>query len=117
MTPKPKTVDEYILAFPVEVQLMLEEVRQAVSGAAPEAQETIKYGMPTYVYYGNLVYFAAFKNHIGFYPAPAGIPEFEKELKVFKHGKGSLQFPFAQPMPLELIAKVVRYYRRRNLKA
>lgn len=104
-----KTVDDYIRSFPEEVQLILEKVRATIRQAAPEATETIKYAMPTYVYNGNLVHFAAYKNHIGFYPAPVGIESFQKELSVYKGGKGSVQFPIDQPMPLDLIARVVAF--------
>ena len=104
-----KTVDDYIRSFPEEVQLILEKVRATIRQEAPEATETIKYAMPTYVYNGNLVHFAAYKNHIGFYPAPVGIESFQKELSVYKGGKGSVQFPIDQPMPLDLIARVVAF--------
>jgi uncharacterized protein YdhG (YjbR/CyaY superfamily) len=115
MTPKPKTIDEYIARFPIEIQLIMEDIRHTIKIAAPEAEETIKYGMPTFLYHGNLVYFAAFKNHIGFYPAPTGIKEFAKEISTFKSGKGSLQLPFDKPMPLKLINKILKYYIARNL--
>jgi uncharacterized protein YdhG (YjbR/CyaY superfamily) len=104
-----KTVDDYIRSFPEEVQHILEEVRATIRNEAPEATETIKYAMPTYVYKGNLVHFAAYKNHIGFYPAPVGIESFQKELSVYKGGKGSVQFPIDQPMPLDLIARIVAF--------
>jgi uncharacterized protein YdhG (YjbR/CyaY superfamily) len=107
--PKPKNLDDYISDFPPDVREILEQVRETVRQAAPDAEETIKYDMPAFVLHGNLVYFAAFKNHIGFYPAPTGIPEFEKDLSVYKTGKGSVQFPFNKPMPLRLIARIVKW--------
>jgi uncharacterized protein YdhG (YjbR/CyaY superfamily) len=109
-----KTVDDYIRSFPEEVQHILEEVRATIRQAAPEATETIKYAMPTYVYNGNLVHFAAYKNHIGFYPAPVGIESFQKELAVYKGGKGSVQFPIDQPMPLDLISRIVAFRYMQN---
>lgn len=109
------TIDEYIADFPEKIRLKLEQVREAIKKAAPEAEETIKYGMPTFTLNGNLVYFAAFKNHIGFYPVPTGIEAFKKEFSVYKTGKGSVQFPLDQPMPLDLITKVARFRVEENL--
>jgi uncharacterized protein YdhG (YjbR/CyaY superfamily) len=103
------SIDDYIAGFPDEVQVLLEEVRQTIRNAAPEARETIKYAMPTFVLNGNLVYFGAFKQHIGFYPVPSGIAAFKKELSAYKMGKGSIQFPFDKPMPLDLIAEIVKF--------
>src|SRR5674476_1509434 len=93
------SIDEYIGTFPQEIQTLLEQVRATIRQAAPEAEEAIKYAMPTFVLNGNLVHFAAFKNHIGFYPVPSGIEAFKKELSVYKGAKGSVQFPLDQPMP------------------
>ena len=90
---KPTTIDEYIAACPQDVQGKLQELRATIRKAAPDAEETISYQMPAFKLYGNLVYFAAFKNHIGFYPIPTGIEAFKKELLVYKQGKGSVQFP------------------------
>ena len=87
------TIDEYIATFPDDIQKILKEVRAVIKAAAPEASEKISYQMPTFFLFGNLVHFAAFKNHIGFYPAPRGIEEFQKELSVYKGAKGSVQFP------------------------
>jgi uncharacterized protein YdhG (YjbR/CyaY superfamily) len=109
-------VDTYISAFPPEVQALLEQVRATIKQNAPDAEEIISYQMPTYVYHGNLVYFAGYKNHIGFYPVPSGIEAFKKELSVYKDAKGSVQFPLNQPMPLELIAKIVRFRVAENKK-
>lgn len=109
MNDSAETIDEYIGEFPKEVQKILEQIRESVRKAAPQSVEAIKYGIPTFVSGGNLVHFGAFKNHIGFYPAPTGIKKFEKELSVFKQGKGSVQFPINEPMPLELIKKIVEF--------
>ena len=110
------SIDEYIGTFPQEIQTLLEQVRTTIKQAAPEAEEAIKYAMPTFVLNGNLVHFAAFKNHIGFYPVPSGIEAFKKELSVYKGAKGSVQFPLDQPMPLELIAKIVKFRMNENLR-
>ncbi len=104
-----KDIDDYISNFPMDIRNMLEEVRATIAEAAPKATEAIKYAMPTFVYKGNLVHFAAFKNHIGFYPAPTGIVAFAKELAPYKQGKGSIQFPIDEPMPLKLITKIVKW--------
>jgi len=107
--PKPATIDEYIAAFPKNVRTALRQVRATVRRAAPAASEAIKYGMPTFVEQKNLVHFAAFKRHIGFFPSSSGVSAFEKELGRYKHAKGSIQFPLDEPMPLALIARIVRY--------
>ena len=105
-----KNIDEYIAAFPEEIQAMLEQIRATISKVAPTAEEAIKYAIPTFVLNGrNLVHFAAFKNHIGFYPTPTGIESFQKELSKYKQGKGSVQFPLDEPMPLALITKIVKF--------
>ena len=106
---KPANIDEYIAFFPEETQRLLEELRQTIRKAAPEAEEAISYQMPTFKLNGNLVHFAAFKNHIGFYPAPAGIEAFKEPLAAFKGAKGSIQFPINQPLPLGLITDIVKY--------
>ena len=116
MTPQmPKDIDEYIAGFPKEIQKLLEQIRNTIKQAAPEAEEAIKYAMPTYVLNGNLVHFAAFKNHIGFYPVPSGIEAFKQELSVYKGAKGSVQFPLDKPMPLDLISKIVKFRVKENL--
>ncbi|MBP6469152.1 MAG: DUF1801 domain-containing protein [Chloroflexi bacterium] len=107
--PKPKNIDEYIATFPEDVQVMLAELRATIQAAAPAAEEKISYQMPTFALNGNLVHFAAFKNHIGLYPAPTGLEAFQEELSVYKTGKGSVQFPIDQPLPLDLIRKIVHY--------
>ena len=110
------TIDEYISGFPDDIQTLLQQIRVTIREAAPEAEEAIKYAMPTFVLNGNLVHFAAFKHHIGFYPVPSGIEEFKKELSVYKGAKGSVQFPLDQPMPLELITKIVKFRMSENMK-
>ena len=105
-----KTIDAYIKTFPKDVQHILEEMRQTIRKAAPQAVETISYQMPTFKLEGKgLVYFAAFKNHIGFYPIPSGIEAFEEELSRYKQGKGSVQFPINQPVPFDLVRRIVRF--------
>jgi uncharacterized protein YdhG (YjbR/CyaY superfamily) len=109
-TTKPESIDDYISGFPEDVQHLLTQVRETVRQEAPDAEETISYAMPTFRYAGKvLVHFAAFKNHIGFYATPSGHTGFEEELSAYKSGKGSVQFPIDQPMPLELIARIVRF--------
>jgi uncharacterized protein YdhG (YjbR/CyaY superfamily) len=93
----------------------LEKLRSTILKAAPEAEETISYKMPAFKYYGMLVYFAAYKNHIGFYATPTGHKEFEKELAPYKQGKGSVQFPLNQPLPFSLVAKIVKFRAQENL--
>jgi uncharacterized protein YdhG (YjbR/CyaY superfamily) len=110
------SVDEYILNYPPEVQERLNMFRKVIREAAPEAQEKISWQMPTYVLYGNLVHFAAFKNHIGFYPAPTGIEAFKEELSQYKGAKGSVQFSLSKPMPYELIRRIVEYRVVENTK-
>ena len=105
----PKTIDEYIAGFPDEVQVILRKIRTTIRKAAPIAEESIKYGVPTYVQNGNLVHFAAFRNHIGFYPTPSAIEKFRKELSRWKSAKGSVQFPLDEPMPYALITKIVKF--------
>ena len=107
---KVNSIDEYIAGFPANIQKLLQQVRNTIKKAAPGAEEAIKYAIPTFTLNGgNLVHFAAFKNHIGFYPTPHGIEAFEKELSAYKGAKGSVQFPLDHPMPLELISKIVKY--------
>jgi len=106
--------DSYINSFPDDVQAILQQLRSAIREAAPEAEETIKYAMPTYVQGGNLVHFAAYKNHIGFYATPTGHTTFEKELSQYKSGKGSVQFPIDQAIPLDLVKEIVRFRVQEN---
>lgn len=111
----PKTIDEYIQLFSKETQVVLEEIRQTIKQEAPDAMEVISYKMPAFRYHGMLVYFTAYKNHIGFYALPSGNEEFIKELSGYKTGKGSVQFPLDKPMPLALIRKIVKFRVLENL--
>ncbi|MFN2185999.1 MAG: iron chaperone [Anaerolineae bacterium] len=111
----PKDIDEYIAGFPPDIQTTLQQIRATIRAAAPDAEEKISYQMPTFFLYGNLVHFAAFKNHIGFYPAPTGIERFQEKLAAYKGGKGSVQFPLEAPMPLGLIGEIVKYRVQENL--
>ena len=111
-----KDIDAYIAGFPKEIQQILEELRNAIRKSAPNAIETINYQVPTFTLNGNLVHFAAFKNHIGFYPAPSGIEAFKKELSVFEGAKGSVQFPIDKPLPLSLVTKIVKFRVKENLE-
>lgn len=105
-----KTIDEYINSFPENIRPILQTFRQTIKEEVPEAQETIKYGMPTFVYHGNLVYFAAWKKHIGFYPITRTMEQSIKELSNYKtSGKGTIQFPYNQPLPLRLIRTIVQF--------
>lgn len=105
-----ENIDQYISTFPGETQERLTKIRNLVKKEAPQAVESISYGMPTFKLNGRpLVYFAGFKSHIGFYPIPSGIEKFKKELSVYKQGKGSVQFPLDQPLPTDLIAKIVEF--------
>ena len=110
----PQTIDEYIAGFPADVQKILQKIRVTIHEAAPEATEKISYQMPTFYLNGNLVHFAAFKDHIGFYPVPSGIEKFKKELSVYKQGKGSVQFPLDKPIPYGLITKIVKFRVKEN---
>jgi uncharacterized protein YdhG (YjbR/CyaY superfamily) len=105
----PNEIDAYIQNFPQDIQTLLQTLRAAIQQAAPEATEAIKYGIPTYVLQGNLVHFAAYKKHIGFYPAPSGLLAFEEALSTYKRSKGAVQFPLDQPLPLELVKKIVEF--------
>ncbi len=110
----PSTIDEYISTFPQEVQLLLQLMRSTIKKTAPEATEIISYQMPTFYYHGNLVHFAAYKHHIGFYPSPSGILKFEKELKKYKYSKGAIQFPINQELPLDIIIQIVKFRMHEN---
>jgi uncharacterized protein YdhG (YjbR/CyaY superfamily) len=103
------TIDLYIGTFPAEVRTILEKLRQTIREAAPEAEEGFSYRIPTFKLNGNLVHFAGFKSHIGFYPAPSGIEAFRDELKDFKVSKGAIQFPLDKPIPYELVSRIVTY--------
>jgi uncharacterized protein YdhG (YjbR/CyaY superfamily) len=110
------SIDEYIATFPVETQKILQELRATIKGCAPEATEKISYQMPTFHLNGNLVHFAAWKRHIGFYPAPSGTEEFKQELSKYEGAKGSIKFPIDEPLPLELISRIVKFRVAENLK-
>ena len=112
---KAKNIDEYISRFPEDVQTVLEKVRTTIQKAAPKAEEIISYQMPAFRYYGNLVYFAGWKTHIGFYPVSSAVKAFEKELSVYNGAKGSIKFPLDKPMPLSLISRMVKYRVKENL--
>ena len=111
-----KNIDEYIAIQIPEVKILLEQMRQTILKAAPEAEEVISYNMPAFKYQGMLVYFAAYKNHIGFYATPTGHSEFKDELSAYKQGKGSVQFPLSKPLPLDLISRIVAFRVNENLK-
>lgn len=110
-----KNVDEYIESFPKETQKYLKQIRTVIKKAAPKAEEGIGYNMPAYKYNGVLVYFAGYAKHIGFYATPTGHKEFKKELSVYKEGKGSVQFPLDEPLPIALITKIVKFRVKENL--
>ena len=108
-------IDEYIADFPQEIQALLNQMRETIQKASPEATEKISYAMPTFDLGGNLVHFAAFKNHIGFYPASSGIAAFQEEVSAYKNSKGAVQFPMNQPLPLTLVEKIVQFRTQENL--
>jgi uncharacterized protein YdhG (YjbR/CyaY superfamily) len=112
---KALTIDDYISQYPASTQKLLKQMRDCIAKAAPKAEEAISYGMPAFKLNGNLVYFAANKAHIGFYPTPSGIIAFEKELKEYVTSKGAIQFPFEKKLPLTLIAKIVKFRAQENL--
>jgi len=112
---KPSSIDEYIAGFPADVQEILERIRMTIRKAAPTAEETIKYQMPTFTLQGNLVYFSAFKKHIGFYPPVTGYVKLKKKLSRYEGTKGSLKFPLDEPIPYDLISKIVEFRVKENL--
>ncbi|UYQ91735.1 DUF1801 domain-containing protein [Chitinophaga horti] len=109
-------IDQYIATFPAGTQVLLQQLREAIAQAAPEAEETFNYAMPTFTWHGNLVHFAGYKQHIGFYPAPSGIQAFEKELSVYTSSKGAVQFPLDKPLPLALVKKIVKFRLNENFE-
>jgi uncharacterized protein YdhG (YjbR/CyaY superfamily) len=111
-----KTIDEYIETFAPSIQQTLSEIRNFIKREVPEATEKISYGMPTFYLNGNLVHFAAFKDHYGFFPSPSGIDAFEKELALYRTGKGTLQFPLNKPIPWDIIQKVIQFRVKENLE-
>lgn len=112
----PKNFDEYIAGFPHDVQEILEKIRVTVRKAAPDAEETISYQIPTFKLEGNLVHFGAFKKHVGFYPSPTGIEKFKDVLSVYQGAKGSVRFPLDKPMPFGLISRIVKFRVKENLE-
>jgi uncharacterized protein YdhG (YjbR/CyaY superfamily) len=110
-----RSIDEYIATFPEDIQALLQAVRATIKAAAPEAEEKISYQMPTFFLKGNLVHFAAWKNHIGLYPAPSGAEGFKDELAAYQVAKGSIQLPIDQPLPLDLIGRIVQFRVAENL--
>ena len=115
-TKKPETIEEYIRGFPNDVQEILEKIRMTIKKAAPEAKEKISYSMPAFDQNGIVVYFAAFKNHIGLYALPTGHEAFKEEFSSYKSGKGSVQFPLNKPIPYDLITKIVKFRVKENLE-
>jgi uncharacterized protein YdhG (YjbR/CyaY superfamily) len=111
-----KTIDEYIKTFPEQVQIILEKMRQTIRKAAPEAEEAISYQIPTFKLNGNLVHFAAFKNHVSFFPTARGVEAFKKELSRFKGSRGTVQFPLDRPIPYDLVRKITVFRRKENLE-
>jgi len=110
------SIDEYIATFPKETQKILREIRTTIKAAAPDAEEKISYQMPTFFLNGNLIHFAAFKNHIGLYPTPSGTEKFKKEISIYQGAKGSIKLPIDEPMPLKLISKIVEFRVAENKK-
>ncbi len=106
---KPDSIDTYIAGFPKDVQKKLQQIRAIIRQTSPDAVEAIKYGIPTFTLYGNMLSFAAYKNHIGLYPAPPGDAAFEKELAVYKSGKNTVQFPLDKPIPIDLVKRLVQF--------
>ena len=116
-TTKPVNISEYIAGFPKDTQKILKQIRTTIKKAAPGAEETISYAIPTFKLKGrHLVYFAGYKNHISLYPAPRGNEAFKKELSVYKGGKGTVQFPLDKPLPLNLITRIVKFKIKENLE-
>ncbi len=113
-TNKPKDIDEYIKSFPKEIQEIMQKLRNTIIKAAPKATEKISYAMPAFYQDGNLVYFAAYKNHIGFYPTSKPIAVFKNKLTKYKTSKGAIQFPIDKPLPLELITQIVKFRVQQN---
>jgi len=110
-----RSIDEYIASFPKNVQYILEELRRVIKESAPEAQETISYGIPTFKLNGNLVHFAAYKSHIGFYPTPSAIEAFKEDLSPYEMSKGAIRFPLDKPVPFPLVKKIVYFRVKQNL--
>ena len=114
--PAARSIDEYIAGFPPDVQDILQQIRTTIRKAAPQAEEAISYQMPTFKLEGNLVHFAAFKNHVGLYPTPSGTERFQAELSPYETGKGSIRFPLDKPIPYGLISRIVKFRVKENLE-
>jgi len=112
-----RTIDDYISTFPKNIQIILEELRQVIREAAPKAEETISYQMPAFRQNGILVWFAAFKNHIGFFPKVSAINAFKEKLSFYQTSKGTIQFPIDAPIPFELVKEIVRFRVKENLES
>ena len=112
----PANIDEYIATFPADIQKLLKHLHETIRKTAPEAEESISYQMPAFKLNGPLVYFAGYNKHIGFYPTPSGIEKFQQELTKYKSSKGAVQFPIDQPLPLELVSRIVRFRVKENLE-
>ena len=116
-TTPPKTIDAYIANFPPDIQARLETIRATIRKAAPDAEETIKYQIPTFTLKGNLISFAAYKTHIGLYPIPAGTAKFQKAVAVYKSAKSTVRLPLDEPLPVGLISQLVKYRVKEHLKS
>lgn len=117
MNTKFQTVEEYIAAFPPKTKKFLKDIRATIKQAAPQAEEAISYNMPAFKLHGMLVWYAGYKEHIGLYPKPTVIQAFKKDLAGYKLSKGTIQFPLDQPLPLDLITRIVKYRIKENLEA
>lgn len=114
--PKPENIDQYIAGFPAETQKLLQQIRETIHQAAPEAKEVISYGMPAFKQHTVLVYFAGYAKHIGFYPTSSGIENFKDEFTDYKWSKGEVQFPLDKPLPLELITRITKFKAEKDLE-
>ena len=112
----PGTIDEYIAQFPEEIRKILQELREVIGQEAPDAEEAIRYRIPTFTLKGNLVHFAAFRDHISFFPTPSAIDAFGKELSSYETSRGTVRFPLGEPIPFDLVRKIVRFRVRENLE-
>ena len=114
--PKPENIDQYIADFPIETQKLLQQIRETIHKAVPEAKEVISYGMPAFKQNTVLVYFAGYAKHIGFYPTGSGIEAFKEEFTQYKWSKGAVQFPLDKPLPLDLITRITKFKAERDLE-
>ncbi|MBI2826108.1 MAG: DUF1801 domain-containing protein [Planctomycetia bacterium] len=113
---RPKNIDEYIAGFPSDVRAILKKIRTTIRKAAPGAEETISYQIPTFTLHGTVIHFAAYKQHIGLYPAPRGVEQFKEELSAYEGGKGTIRLPLDKPVPFRLISKIVKFRVKGNLE-